>query len=141
MLQILFKNILMKSSITSSDVGLHLYLSTQLIMVSQQMSMNHSLCITHRMNSSNIFIIIINITCIGLYVSVHVIYCIHITNAVNVLVMCNVEIYCPHLYSVFRSIPSILTLHYYLKRSFFTINILLAHTIYNYFGYTFICIK
>ena len=140
MLQILFKNILIKFSITSSDVGLHLYLSIQLIMVSQHMSLNHSLCITHKINSSNIFIIIINITCIGLYMGIHVMHCIYITNAVNMLVMCNKEIYCPCANSLFRLIPSILTLHYYLKRSFFTINILRALTIYNYFGYTFFCI-
>ena len=54
------------------------------------------------MNPSNIFVIIIDITCIGLYVSVHVMHCIHITNAVNTLVMCNEEIYCPYVYSLFQ---------------------------------------
>ena len=113
MLQILFKNNLIKYAIIFSDV--HVYLSTPLIMVSQQISMNHSLCITHRMNSNDIFIIIINTTCAGLHVSVHVIQCIHIPNSVNMLVMCNEELYCSHVCCLFRPIPCILTLHYYFK--------------------------
>ena len=35
----------------------------------------------------------IHITCIVLYVSIHVMQCDHITNAMNMLVMCNEEIY------------------------------------------------
>ena len=56
-------------------------------------------------------------------------HCIHITNAVNTLVMCNEEIYCPHVYRLFRSIPSILTSHYYLKRSFFTFDLHIRYII------------
>ena len=113
MLLVLFKNSLMKTSIVFIDV--HVYLSTQFLMVSQQMSMNHSFYITHGMNSGDVVIIIINITCIGLYVSVqvHVMQCDLITNAMNMLVMYNKDIYYSHACSQSRSIQQNLTLHYY----------------------------
>ena len=116
MLLVLFKSSLMKTSIVFIDVH-DVYLSTQLLMVSQQMSMNHSFYITHGMNSGDVVIIIINITCIGLYVSVqvHVTQCDLITNAMNMLVMYNKDIYYSHACSQSRSIPQNLTLHYYLS--------------------------